>query len=62
MLYAHCFFADHVVSTLYTVAFGVAWYIFDPHDGRRVANSEAQQDVRDRSSCVRRRRLDVRAR
>ncbi|KAL7009873.1 hypothetical protein EMMF5_000781 [Cystobasidiomycetes sp. EMM_F5] len=45
LAYAHIYLADHIVSTLYTVYFGVNWYVYTPHDGRRVANSEAQKEI-----------------
>lgn len=43
LLYAHGFAADHLVGTIYTCFFAVVWYLFVPHDGRRVANSAAQK-------------------
>ncbi|GAA5839514.1 hypothetical protein JCM9279_005965 [Rhodotorula babjevae] len=43
LLYAHGFAADHLVGTVYTTFFAVVWYLFVPHDGRRVANSDAQK-------------------
>ncbi|GAA5822316.1 hypothetical protein JCM3770_001568 [Rhodotorula araucariae] len=43
LLYAHGFAADHLVGTIYTAFFAVVWYLFVPHDGRRVANSDAQK-------------------
>ncbi|KAI9450756.1 Inositolphosphorylceramide synthase subunit Kei1-domain-containing protein, partial [Russula earlei] len=44
MLYfAHIFFADHVLNTIWTVYFAVHWWLYTPHDGRRNANSPAQQ-------------------
>lgn len=46
MLYfAHLFFADHVLSTVWTVFFAVVWWVYTPHDGRRIANSPAQEEM-----------------
>lgn len=42
---AHIYFMDHVVSTLWTVFFGVAWWSFTAHDGKRITNSPAQEEV-----------------
>lgn len=48
MLYfAHIFFADHVFNTIWTVYFAVQWWRYTPHDGRRNANSPAQQALID---------------
>lgn len=43
LLYAHIFALDHLLGTLYTTFFAVVWYAWVPHDGRRVANSDAQK-------------------
>lgn len=43
---AHLYTLDHALSTLFTVHFARA-FIHAPHDGRRVANSRAQQDLID---------------
>ncbi|GAA5902039.1 hypothetical protein JCM5296_007561 [Sporobolomyces johnsonii] len=43
LIYAHLFAIDHLVSTLWTSLFAVIWYVYVPHDGRRVANSDAQK-------------------
>jgi hypothetical protein len=43
--FAHLYFADHIFSTTWTVFFGVVWWIYTPHDGRRQANSAAQEDM-----------------
>ncbi|GAA5864807.1 hypothetical protein JCM8547_009238 [Rhodosporidiobolus lusitaniae] len=43
LLYAHLFALDHLLSTLWTAFFAVVWYAWVPHDGRRVANSDAQK-------------------
>lgn len=42
---AHIYFVDHIVSTLWTVFFGVAWWHFTAHDGKRITNSPAQEEV-----------------
>ena len=48
MLYfAHVFFADHILNTTWTVYFAVLWWLHTPHDGRRNANSPAQQALID---------------
>ncbi|EIM86854.1 DUF1753-domain-containing protein [Stereum hirsutum FP-91666 SS1] len=47
LYFAHLFAADHVLSTAWTVFFGVTWWIYTPHDGRRVSNSAAQQALID---------------
>jgi len=48
MLYfAHIFFADHILNTIWTVYFAVQWWRYTPHDGRRNANSPAQQALID---------------
>jgi cbb3-type cytochrome oxidase subunit 3 len=43
LYFAHLFFADHIFSTSWTVFFAVVWWMYTPHDGRRTANSAAQQ-------------------
>ncbi|KAF8637588.1 hypothetical protein AX17_002657 [Amanita inopinata Kibby_2008] len=45
LYFAHFFFADHIFSTTWTVFFAVDWWIYQPHDGRRQANSPAQQQM-----------------
>ncbi|EJD07610.1 DUF1753-domain-containing protein [Fomitiporia mediterranea MF3/22] len=45
LYFAHLFFADHVLSTVWTVFFAVVWWIYTPHDGRRQANSAAQEQL-----------------
>lgn len=45
MIYAHLFALDHLVTTAYTTLFAVVWYVYVPHDGRRVANSIAQKEM-----------------
>lgn len=43
LYFAHLFAADHVLSTAWTVFFTLVWWIWTPHDGRRQANSPAQE-------------------
>ncbi|PPQ62881.1 hypothetical protein CVT24_006278 [Panaeolus cyanescens] len=43
LYFAHLFFADHVLSTSWTVFFALVWWLWTPHDGRRQVNSEAQK-------------------
>jgi len=43
--FAHLFIADHIFSTSWTIFFAVGWWLWNPHDGRRQANSAAQEDV-----------------
>lgn len=45
LIMAHIYLVDHVVSTLWTVFFGVAWWSFTAHDGKRISNSPAQEEV-----------------
>jgi len=45
LYFAHIFFADHVISTAWTAFFAVVWWVYTPHDGRRTANSKAQEDM-----------------
>lgn len=45
LYFAHLFFADHVLSTSWTVFFAVMWWVYTPHDGRRQAHSEAQEEM-----------------
>ncbi|THH18045.1 hypothetical protein EW146_g2865 [Bondarzewia mesenterica] len=47
LYFAHYFFADHIVSTAWTIFFAVHWWVYTPHDGRRIANSPAQQALID---------------
>ncbi|ETW79029.1 hypothetical protein HETIRDRAFT_246353, partial [Heterobasidion irregulare TC 32-1] len=47
LYFAHFFFADHVLSTAWTIFFAVHWWVYTPHDGRRFANSPAQQALID---------------
>ncbi|TDL24080.1 DUF1753-domain-containing protein [Rickenella mellea] len=45
LYFAHLFFADHILSTAWTVFFAVVWWLYTPHDGRRQANSAAQEEL-----------------
>ena len=45
LYFAHVFFADHVLSTAWLVFFAVVWWIYTPHDGRKQANSPAQEEM-----------------
>lgn len=45
LYFAHLFFADHVISTAWLVFFAVMWWVYTPHDGRRQANSAAQEEM-----------------
>jgi inositol phosphorylceramide synthase regulatory subunit len=45
LYFAHLFFADHVLSTAWTVFFAVVWWVYTPHDGQRTVNSEAQAEM-----------------
>ncbi|KAF8075043.1 Inositolphosphorylceramide synthase subunit Kei1-domain-containing protein [Lyophyllum atratum] len=47
LYFAHLFFADHIFSTAWTIFFAVIWWVYTPHDGRRTANSPAQQAMMD---------------
>lgn len=40
--YAHFFLLDHMVSTSWTMLFAIWWYLYAPHDGRPVSNSDHQ--------------------
>ena len=46
LYFAHFFFVDHMFSTAWTLFFAVVWWAYTPHDGRRVANSAAQEAIR----------------
>jgi len=50
LYFAHMFFLDHLFSTCWTVFFGVIWWEYTPHDGKRVANSDAQREMMDGAS------------
>ncbi|EIN09653.1 DUF1753-domain-containing protein [Punctularia strigosozonata HHB-11173 SS5] len=45
LYFAHMFFADHVLSTMWTVFFAVTYWVYTPHDGRRQASSAAQEEI-----------------
>lgn len=45
--FAHIFLADHLLNTIWTVFFAVSWWYYNPHDGQRIANSDAQKDMMD---------------
>jgi len=45
LYFAHLFFLDHILSTVWIVFFGVVWWVYTPHDGRRQANSAAQEEL-----------------
>ena len=45
LYFAHLFFADHILSTSWTIFFAVVWWLYSPHDGRRVSNSAAQDQI-----------------
>ncbi|KAJ7294085.1 Inositolphosphorylceramide synthase subunit Kei1-domain-containing protein [Mycena rebaudengoi] len=45
LYFAHLFSADYILSTAWTVFFGVEWFFHNPHDGARQANSPAQEDI-----------------
>lgn len=40
--YAHIFIADHMISTGWTLLFAMWWYVYTPHDGKPVSNSNHQ--------------------
>jgi len=45
LYFAHLYFVDHILSTMWTIFFGVLWWVYNPHDGQRIANSEAQKKM-----------------
>ncbi|KAI6014097.1 Inositolphosphorylceramide synthase subunit Kei1-domain-containing protein [Pisolithus microcarpus] len=47
LYFSHLFFLDHVLSTVWTLFFAVVWWVYTPHDGRRQANSPAQEAIRE---------------
>ncbi|EPQ56603.1 DUF1753-domain-containing protein [Gloeophyllum trabeum ATCC 11539] len=49
LYFAHLFFADHILSTAWTVFFIVVWWVYTPHDGARRISSPAQEDIIHRS-------------
>ncbi|EJU03664.1 DUF1753-domain-containing protein [Dacryopinax primogenitus] len=40
---AYAFLLDHVITTIWLAYFALEWWIWTPHDGRRVAHSAAQE-------------------
>ncbi|EGG02536.1 uncharacterized protein MELLADRAFT_117555 [Melampsora larici-populina 98AG31] len=44
-IYANSLLVDHLLSTVYTVWFGLSWYFDNPHDGRRIAHGDAQKNM-----------------
>lgn len=44
---AHLYLFDHLLQTLFTLHFAYIYYYATPHDGRRIINSQAQQDLID---------------
>jgi len=45
LTFAHLFALDHFISTTWTVIFASIWWYHTPHDGRRIANSDAQKEM-----------------
>ncbi|THH32048.1 hypothetical protein EUX98_g2170 [Antrodiella citrinella] len=45
LYFAHVFAVDHILNTAWTVFFAVMWWMYTPHDGRRQANSPAQEEM-----------------
>ncbi|KAL1745209.1 Inositolphosphorylceramide synthase subunit Kei1-domain-containing protein [Schizophyllum fasciatum] len=43
LYFAHFFFFDHALSTAWVIWFAIVWWLRTPHDGRRQANSAAQE-------------------
>jgi len=42
---AYAFFLDHVLSTIWLLYFGIDWWYFTAHDGRREVHSAAQEQL-----------------
>jgi hypothetical protein len=42
---SHLYLLDHLIQTLYTLGFARHYWYEVPHDGRRVVNSRAQEDL-----------------
>ncbi|KAJ9112806.1 hypothetical protein QFC20_002134 [Naganishia adeliensis] len=42
---SHLYIVDHVIQTFYTLGFARHYWYEVPHDGRRVVNSQAQEDL-----------------
>ena len=53
LYFAHVFFADHILSTAWTVYFAVVWWIYTPHDGRQDITSTAQKEIMEAGGGVR---------
>ncbi|KAH9840119.1 Inositolphosphorylceramide synthase subunit Kei1-domain-containing protein, partial [Rhodofomes roseus] len=45
LYFAHLFFADHIINTAWLIFFAVIWWVYTPHDGRRMANSPSQEEI-----------------
>ncbi len=45
LYFAHAFFADHILSTAWTIYFAVVWWVYTPHDGRQEIASPAQKEI-----------------
>ncbi|KAF8308327.1 DUF1753-domain-containing protein [Clavulina sp. PMI_390] len=45
LYFAHLFVADHLLNTIWTGFFAVVWWVYNPHDGKRIANSAAQEQM-----------------
>jgi len=45
LYFAHLFFADHVLNTAWLIFFAVLWWVYTPHDGRRMSNSPSQEEI-----------------
>jgi hypothetical protein len=45
LYFAHLFAADHILSTAWTVYFGLVWWVYTPHDGAHAINSPAQRQL-----------------
>lgn len=43
--YAHLYFLDHLISTAWTMLFGIWWYSYAKHDGHPVSNSSHQAEL-----------------
>ncbi|EPT00936.1 hypothetical protein FOMPIDRAFT_1121571 [Fomitopsis schrenkii] len=45
LYFAHLFFADHILNTAWLIFFAVVWWVYTPHDGRRMSNSASQEEI-----------------
>ncbi|MBW0562004.1 hypothetical protein O181_101719, partial [Austropuccinia psidii MF-1] len=45
LIFSHSLLLDHLLSTIYTIHFGLQWFLINPHDGRRVAHGDAQKNI-----------------